>query len=190
MVKSDMATTTKRFREWQRNLEKFENEVLVPVNQKMGVLCLTACQRNILMFSHYAESHQGFCLGFSTRSVLFEPFYFAPDLRWTIKVAYPGDFERPSFFSRDKHEWVRWRLATKSPLWNYEEEYRVVDHGGARPVAFSPPMLKEIIFGCRMTDEHIEKLLALTKDWPTPISYFRARKRYDAIALKLEPFTP
>ena len=35
----------------------------------LGVLCLSACDNSILMWSHYADEHKGFCIGFNNSLV-------------------------------------------------------------------------------------------------------------------------
>lgn len=179
----------RRVREYQRDPGRWEEESLVPFMQTRGVLCLTALRDQILMFSHYSDGHQGFCLGFST-SIADSLEFFWGGGRVTMQVVYPENFEPPSYFLTDIADWGKWIMCTKSPQWAYEKEFRVSNEDGHGPVAFPPAMLAEIIFGCRMKEKHIQEVLVLTRDWKPPISYFRARKRYDAFALHLEPFTP
>ena len=39
--------------------------------KQMGVFCITEKKDNILMWSHYTNSHDGFCIGFNTENPFF-----------------------------------------------------------------------------------------------------------------------
>lgn len=47
-----------------------ENQKRITLNEN-GVCCFSARNNEILMWSHYADSHKGFCLGFKTDSAPF-----------------------------------------------------------------------------------------------------------------------
>jgi len=49
------------------------------IRKRIGIFCMTGKRDNILMWSHYADGHRGFCLEFSTT---FKPFDLASPVRY------------------------------------------------------------------------------------------------------------
>ncbi|MBV9575704.1 MAG: DUF2971 domain-containing protein [Gammaproteobacteria bacterium] len=45
------------------------------VHNQLGILSLSSCNDSILMWSHYADFHKGFCIGFKTNSLGFQLFH-------------------------------------------------------------------------------------------------------------------
>ncbi len=114
----------------------------------MGIFCMTAKKDNILMWAHYAGRHKGFCLGFRTDDDFFKEIY---------RVKYPPDGKRPccNAIRRFEPKEVADATLTKAKDWEYEEEYRIIDHRGGPGVRELPPaLLSEVIIGCRMLPEH------------------------------------
>jgi hypothetical protein len=111
----------------------------------LGILCLIERKDSLLMWSHYASSHTGFCLGFATEG------YFGLAQR----VIYSDVFPVPSLLRDSREELNRKILLAKSPEWQYENECRVIQYiedGATRSLEYPPAALAEVIFGSRMTD--------------------------------------
>ena len=96
------------------------------VLQSFGIYTLSKTPRAILMWSHYADSHKGFCIEYRR----------SPDnaLADAGKVTYPEDDKFPeiNYFVRDKHklvEEVSKIVLTKSKRWKYEKEWRILQEG-------------------------------------------------------------
>lgn len=121
---------------------------------------------NILMWSHYADSHKGLCLGFTVsrfaRNTVFK------------NVRYPpasDENERPTL-DLSHEEFITTRMAeiaiyVKSHDWKYEDEVRLVDPWvGSEYYSLrdnsSLISLSEVIYGSRMGEEirkGIERLI-------------------------------
>ncbi len=113
-----------------------------------GLCCFTRTPNNILMWSHYANSHKGICLGFNVREDM-GFFYYPVEVQYTDK--YP---ELPDSFTR---KYLEILIGTKYAGWSYEQEVRV----WKSPVGeyeFNPEALKEIIFGC-LISEAIKRII-------------------------------
>lgn len=78
---------------------------------KHGLLCFTATWRNPLMWSHYADRHEGLCLGFDI------PDEFVKKVRYTKS--------RPKLSKRITRDEIEDLLFLKYSGWEYEEEWRV-----------------------------------------------------------------
>jgi hypothetical protein len=138
-------------------------EAIEYFTKNSGILSLSMTENDPLMWSHYAEGHQGFCIGFS-RS------YFEDVIknRWQdfsiiggAEVEYK---ESPSYFniisdfakkiikgdnpSREKlvEDVIISVFKTKSCKWCYEEEYRILRSTKGK-IKFLPEAIKEIILG-------------------------------------------
>jgi hypothetical protein len=84
----------------------------------VGLLCLSAVHDQMLMWSHYADGHRGFCLGFHWKGD-------APCV--PVAVEYGGPFPEFSLeeFVARHGELVHRILYTKGREWRCEEEHRV-----------------------------------------------------------------
>ena len=78
-----------------------------------GYLSLSATNKNILMWSHYAQNHEGFVVGFDKKHRYFD--------YGLMKVEYKD--ERP-FLDPTQPKQDAGLFYTKSTDWEYEEEYR------------------------------------------------------------------
>ncbi len=99
-------------------------------NCKIGILCLTESFDNLTMWSHYADNHKGFVLGFNPEKNITDPAKCFIKLK---KINYT--YNRPSItyfdFSKDKktrkHNLINDIFYTKGKDWAYENEWRQVN---------------------------------------------------------------
>lgn len=148
---------------------------------RMGMLCLTKCERNILMWSHYADSHKGFVIGFDTAhdffnrdtSYMTQPYrvrepLIGPGFSCLRKVRYEKD--RFNIHKNISNHWdcFFW----KSKHWAYEQEYRVFrsldeadqKDGNIELFGISPKAIETVVLGAAIeseTSQKIQNLLAL-----------------------------
>jgi hypothetical protein len=98
------------------------NNFKIEVNKIVGVCCFSLNPLSNLMWSHYADSHRGVCIGFK---------YNILQNNVRAKVNYQkSKLKLPSFFMElgeaDKNQHIRNVLFTKSKEWKYENEYRII----------------------------------------------------------------
>jgi hypothetical protein len=116
----------RKFEKWCRaestktSHERLCEEVQVRISATMGMLCLSGKWDNTLMWSHYTDDHRGFVIEFAGT----DPFF---DLGFE-KVVYSA--ERPLLLNRPDGRNDPAVFNTKSPDWEYEEEYRKVEYFG------------------------------------------------------------
>lgn len=128
------------------------------LSRVFGVLSLTPHPDNYLMWSHYANSHTGFCVEFDTR-LLVES--VAGHFQ---KVGYSDDI--PFFSIRDtlEDELLGKLIYTKSKIWEYEDEYRLSRiHKPDTPIKFNPEALSAIYFGTKTPFEHQVEMIDIAK---------------------------
>lgn len=111
------------------------------LNLGYRICCFTVDNTNQLMWSHYAESYKGVCLGFNLSSENVLPVKYSQD-----KVIL-NSFDDLEF-----------ALFTKNSCWSYENEYRIVSFGTRGKVKFSKNSLKSITFGHKVSDLDIERV--------------------------------
>ncbi|MEJ8680037.1 DUF2971 domain-containing protein [Plesiomonas shigelloides] len=122
--------------------------------------CLTDNATNNLMWSHYANSHNGFCIEWNGDEVKPEKVEYKKKLP-TINIIdlLEANLKLRSSEELEKSLWLA--LKVKLDEWEYESEYRfnlsntskhliVKDHGKFALVQSQPEWIKSIIFGYRM----------------------------------------
>jgi Protein of unknown function (DUF2971) len=180
-----------RRRAVRKALDVPKDDVLVAMRQareqeleRFGVVCLTTVKDDILMWSHYAGSHSGVCLGY-------KPSADAMDFAYAYRVMYQKS--RPQF--NLMHSMVEQNifeaLVTKSDSWSYEKEWRMLNHrieNRTRP--YPPAALVEIVFGYDISDTNRDAIVtAVSKSKSSP-KFFSTRPSETHFSLNLEPGIP
>lgn len=129
--------------------------------ESVGIHCFAGNVENILLWSHYADSHRGICLRFKgtislrTRSN-------------ALPVTYSKDRPVLDLSDRDDGRYLEKALLTKSSDWSYEDEHRIVELSGPGHYEFSPNLLDGVIFGDRTSDARRAEVLDMIRQ-RTPI---------------------
>jgi hypothetical protein len=160
----NMSKTARFYIEQNRQSWQAERERVL---QQMGVACFSATTAdNILMWSHYADRHMGFCLEFDrgidpfnrAERVIYSRYYgIVPALLLLQKRNDPEFQEKAQVVWSDK--------ITKSTCWKYEREWRIFDKPG-KSCPYDKVALTGVYFGYRMSEEDkktICKILENTK---------------------------
>lgn len=82
------------------------------------ITCFSRTQTNITMWSHYADSHKGVCIGFDKLKLVK---YFNKSID---PVKYCKDLVKKDYF-KEGSEAMEAMILTKANDWNYEEEERL-----------------------------------------------------------------
>jgi len=147
------------------------------------VCCFSASKENILMWSHYANQHKGICLGF--KSILINDEYFFemednvnkglnPKKAKLCEVKYQKG--KPNIYNPVKNKFHSQDsfYLTKSKLWNYEHEYRIlINHKyfddnqnriRKRNFKFKKEILSEVIFGVDTDNYEMDKIYKIIEE--------------------------
>lgn len=145
------------------HLAKKVNNIQLNYFQKMGVACFSDSPSqnpdNILLWSHYAKGHKGFCLEFDTN---FPPFQGSEiDIQ---EVKYETEYPSASSASAviGGKIWIN-PLITKSNEWSYEHEWRLIVDKGSTFFNYDPKALTSVYFGCLMPNDDKEKIVQILK---------------------------
>jgi len=126
-----------------------------------GLACFSEILDNLLMWSHYADGHRGFCLEFDVRS---DPFHKAIPVRYLETLP---RFNPVEILAEGPSEPLMDLIRTKSINWSYEKEWRIFQKIGDLPHGIKPESLTAIYFGCAMPDVHRQIISALLAGSPT-----------------------
>ncbi|KTB99487.1 hypothetical protein AO387_21320 [Pseudomonas syringae ICMP 11168] len=133
------------------------------------------------MWSHYAKHHTGFVAEFWQSDWLPKG---ASDSDNRFLVAFPVEYvkARPAVdkWTSTMEEEVEKIFMAKSLEWRYEEEERVIDFvNGPGAYEFEPSMLKSILAGVNISEQHFSLLKsaikAFNKKWGVRVELYRAK---------------
>lgn len=147
--------------------------------RSIGLLCFSKNWDNLLLWSHYATSHTGLCLGFDIPDHSSLDVHYQPNL---LKISNVKDIG-PDLAYR--------LLSTKHESWKYEQEVRLFvgindppDEKGLLWVEFQPDLqLREVIVGAQCRAEDANAVCEVLKGYPGPIECTWAYMRSDAFLL-------
>jgi len=143
-------------RHWKENKEMINQMD----NDFYGILSLTKKSDNLLMWSHYANFHKGYCIGWDANGLM--EFFGNNYQQFGCKIG-PVDYrdEYPKLVFQidpDVGSSIQ-RCFSKHTCWDYEQEYRVVLNKKADHIITYPKeLISEIYLGCKMSMEHSEEI--------------------------------
>ena len=133
--------------------------------ENTGISCFSKIRDNILMWAHYANKHQGVCLGFrwqAVRSCLIGAGLEA-GIRIMKEVSYSDDFPVWEVAAEDSHKVNL--LTTKAYCWEYEQEWRIYAPdlaGKFQP--FTKDAFHSVIFGAKISEDDECRIIRVIQD--------------------------
>jgi hypothetical protein len=154
------------------------------MQEESAVFCMTQRKDSIVMWSHYAEYHTGFCLEFRTDNSLFSqarPIIYSDDLPCQDFI---------EFMSPRPNRMVPWYLVTKRKDWEYEKEWRLVNPGilpGQKQ--YPPESLTGVILGCRMDEKNREQIKQWCREREAHPTLCEAKEKKNEFGLDIVPIS-
>jgi hypothetical protein len=146
---------------------------------KIGVYCMSEIPDSLLMWSHYANHHEGFCVGFDTNNKVFGK---------AQPIIYSENYPVINIHTGSQEEKTDAQMLTKSKCWEYEREWRIIDHDkGEGTKEFPKESLLRVIFGCQIATENKNKIISWCQKRLYKPNLFQAEKRHRKFALDLIP---
>jgi hypothetical protein len=147
--------------EWENKYLLVEREVSKKIDEYL-YYCVTDKPDNNLMWSHYANSHKGFCIEWDSDFINANKVVYGTEIAdFDIFDIIKSQYGLP--ISEDAGDRIWAALRQKLKEWEYESEYRFQISNGMEYlivkkeknfalVKYQPEWIKSIIFGCRMTE--------------------------------------
>ena len=173
----------------QKKAEIIDNNELRPIEEvsgknvekhileasKMGVFSLSETWSNILMWSHYARNHTGFCVEFDriNRADNFLSHHMCRP------VKYESDYPNLHRIV----DLLEVNLYTKAEDWSYEKEWRLVAKEGNRLLPLPAP-IRSITFGMKAAPEAIRTVQNAVRD--LDIDFFQAFRSPGKFSLSVQ----
>ena len=137
-----------------------------------GVFCLSENNSSILMWSHYANAHKGFCVEFERH-----PDNDLGNYDKTRKVKYGADYPVINALDPKAYDY---KFFWKAMGWKYEREWRLVKTEGNTAAPLSDG-ISAIIFGLKMSARHKSAIKEILPD----LQYRQCTKALSQLGLKI-----
>jgi hypothetical protein len=178
---SNMRQAMKTLREhWQKTL---------------GILCFGKDCENPVMWAHYADKHNGLCLGFDAIDNT-EHLRKVEYVRDRLKGTLMDDTGKLKRGNKESEEFLVKILTTKFKDWSYEKEYRLFsnletrDPDGRYYFDFNDQLtLRQVMLGarCEMTVPDVARLV---KDPVRPVYVFKMRAAFNTFRIVRQQSMP
>lgn len=148
----------------------------------IGLLSLSSIKDNILMWSHYANNHKGFSVGFDSSYLASKyDFDFIEPIIYQLKYPIISGLEE---ITQQFHK----KFFYKSNFWEYEKEWRISkNHIKNRTLKLNPESINEIIIGCCTSLKDESDIIKMSKKkLGSHIDIFRSVKSEDSFNLIME----
>jgi Protein of unknown function (DUF2971). len=186
----------KLYRDGQINLINIINSISDKQLKNARILCFTTKYDDMLMWSHYANKHQGICIGYNVKNYG-KKYYLhinQNDLKGNSvgndhvlieKVKYSKKMPKRHNLLNGDLESFRAFLLTKSYDWKYEREFRCIlseEDMKNKLIHFSKNDIAEIIIGCKAQDIIQQEILKYVDS--KSIRVFKLTLEMDSYQLK------
>jgi hypothetical protein len=175
----DMRQVLTDFEKRMNDPEKFQREaekyIFEQQDRHYGILSLSKRWNGILLWSHYSDSHKGFCVGFWTKK-LWETGFFGKAGLVNYDVKFP---EIKPTVGKDKVSVTKEAFIqthTKSKEWKYEKEFRFLNvffphepKPFERIIQVPDSVFSDVTIGINTSDTDKEEIIAVCKRKHIPV---------------------
>jgi len=165
-----------------RSHKLFTQRVDKIINNMFGICSFSEDKNNLLMWAHYSNCHEGFCVEYNA-SRLFHVclnYMQTNELILIEKVRYSRGYPVINPYKiNSAEELINWIIA-KSIDWEYEKEWRLIyTFHPNTTLTFNDDIMLSIYFGVSCSDANIEKVKKLIQNKDhKPKLYKALLKRY------------
>ncbi len=176
MFGADMKEIDLEFKKLDGEYKKTQKLTSAKINDLFAVSCFSESPSNVLMWSHYANKHTGFCVEYDFNTLIDKN-----GLDWLLPVVYSKDriplsldqfdFSDPqnvkAIFNSDLIADIALLFLVKSDIWEYEKEWRIIREQKSLIDGHLEclPIISAVYLGANISpkDEQIIKDIALQK---------------------------
>lgn len=167
-------------------LEKFRKDFAPYAAQKnLLVACFSQINNSLLMWSHYAINHSGFCIEYDISKL--------PSVYNLFPVVYDDRRETITKEIVDNENFVFNPIVLKCTVWNYEQEWRLIipeknhDKNTVKKHDVKDT-IKAIYLGAKISEENEKQIRAIVPE-NVAIKKMRMRDNSYELYVKLESYT-
>lgn len=135
-----------------------------------GICCFSETNDNLLMWSHYSSSGQGFCLEFDCSS---DPFNKIQPVKYVDK---PPELNFEKLFQVDQLYLLNALFCTKSVHWSYEKEWRIFYQEANNLKSYHTASLTGIYFGPEIEDNFAEIICLILQGQHPNIKFYKGTR--------------
>jgi Protein of unknown function (DUF2971) len=144
------------------------------------VFCLSETHDNLLMWSHYAQSHTGVVIRFLSLQEVDSPIMTAQPVRYTTQIPRQR-FADLMDFNESLNGLLATITLTKGDVWAYEKEWRIIAslRNKSRTyeiLPFAPEEIGAVYLGCRIATIDKNEIIAITRSKYPKAKIFQAEK--------------
>jgi hypothetical protein len=145
----------------------------------VGIFCASTKPDDILMWSHYADSHRGICLEFDGTLAF---------MAHAQKVKYSRERVPINPYVDSREAMMEKAFLTKSEHWSYESEWRLIRYEDAPGVVqFHPANLTGIIIGALAIRSTVDAVTSWVQQRSSPVRLYQAYVSNTKFELQIEP---
>lgn len=173
----------------QKTLDEWEQKVSVRMAELFLVGCLCTSHKNRLMWSHYADSHKGFCVEYDFAEPNAEVLNMLPlPIIYSKKrplIPWEAALEKKTENMEETWRRLMIGLLTKDSEWSYENEWRILSDPTDSPEV-KMPQISCIYLGVSISEENRNKILEIAYKKGIPVKQMKVdRGEYDLHAISL-----
>lgn len=147
-----------------------------------GVHCLSELKNNLLMWSHYSNKHTGFCVEFNCNELVKTIIADGKNkqaIPYLNKVKYIRYYPRISAYKD-----IVDSLYTKSLLWKYEKEWRIVySKCAGQRINLPPNVITAVYVGLEIQPVHMEFIKKIVEEKHYKIALYKAKRVKNKFAI-------
>jgi hypothetical protein len=175
----------------QKNYLEKQLELIQNIKDKFevgGIFSLSKSNRISLMWSHYANSHYGFCVGYRVKSSndlgngKCESVDYGKFQSFSLMEMWRGVEQNEDRIAKKMFKAM---VLAKDPNWKYEREKRVL-YSQSNQLVIPNFNITSITFGLRMQESYRKIIIKLMEG--KEIKYFKVEKRKDSYDLSPLPY--
>ena len=169
--------------------ETYKKLVLPNLLDTFGIACFSKNCDNFLMWSHYTYSHKGVCIGFDIMKLYLSLSLLRPGKLALVEIEYTEKFDSIDYL-QNKDYAIHHLVGTKSSLWNYEEEVRVLftdltfNHHKKMIFEFDKRAIFKIILGINVEENDEKWIKNFCKVNLSNIELYKMKKMKNSFRLK------
>jgi Protein of unknown function (DUF2971) len=172
-----------------QHISWFRNQLINAYQKRFGIFSVSEIDNDILMWSHYSDSHKGFCVGFDFEHLnsFFDAYWDNGRFVKHHQVLYAKKYPTFTPSNMDENDLPVKPLITKSDHWCYEKEHRyILWKATNKAITLDEGIISRVILGCEMPPDHREEVIEVIRERSSKIELFQLKRKELSFGLHYE----